>query len=384
MSGLNKLQNIELDILDKFSQVCKQEDITWFAMFGTLLGAVRHSGFIPWDDDVDVAIPRADYERLRNCPELFSEPCFLQTTQNDPAAVPRFMRLRRSDTAILRDFPNGMTRGGNMGIYIDILPLDDAPNAKIARRMHITALRIQKQMFATAALDESIGDELPDYKAEWCYSFGGIAGCYPMLAERYEWICSKYSSEPFYTIPVLGSARGCRLFDKQWFAMSETMEFEGMKVPVPSGWREVLCTSYPEGLLEPEEEDRKTKPHAEETIVDTERSYKEYVSYYTDMLKDIKGKRVLIFGAGDSLRIWLERYSNGLEIVCAFDNSRAKWGTTAYGIPIRPPQELPTLLNENSRLIIASVWHREISRQLKDMHISDYYVFIDGINYRRR
>ena len=380
---MNILQSVQLDILKEFSRIAQQEGLTWFAMFGTLLGASRHGGFIPWDDDIDVAMPRAEYDRLRAAPELFSEPYFLQTPQNDPAAAARFLRLRRSDTAYLTNFPTSYTRGGHMGVCIDIFPLDEVPGAISAKQLHTQVQRLHEQMLATAGLDENAGGELPDFKAAGCYGMGGVAGLYPMLAERYEWLCSRYSGEPYFAIPVLTSERGARVYEKQWFSSGETMEFEGLNVPVPSRWREVLVASYPDGLLEPEREYGVSRQKPEAPVVDLKRSYKEYVSRYADMLRGIENKRVIIFGAGDSLRIWLERYSDGLEVVCAIDNARTKWVTTAYGVPVRSPDELPGLLDENSRLIIASVYHKEISEQLDNMGIKDYSFFIDGWNYRK-
>lgn len=112
MNKLNELQVVELEILKEFTRVAKREGLTWFAMFGTLLGAVRHKGFIPWDDDIDIALPRKEYERLRLSQHWFDEPYFLQTPQNDPSAAPHYIRLRRSDTTVLSNFPNGYTRGG--------------------------------------------------------------------------------------------------------------------------------------------------------------------------------------------------------------------------------------------------------------------------------
>jgi len=379
VGGLNELQSIEIDMLEKFSDICKRENLTWFAMFGTLLGATRHGGFIPWDDDIDVAMPRADYDRLRKQPELFQEPYFLQTPQNDPAAAPHFLKLRRSDTTLM-DKISSLTRGGNMGVYIDILPLDEVPNAKAAIKLHSRAKLMQKQMLATAALDESAGSELPDFKAAYCYGNGGIEGCYALLSERYEWLCSMYDGEPYYAIPVIMGQRGCRVFDKAWFKSNEMMSFEHLEVPVPTGWREILVACYPNGLLELQESERETR---ELKYVDMSRSYVEYVSRYADMLKDIEGKKILIFGAGDSLRIWLERHSQGVEAVCAFDNSEGKWGKKAYGVTIRPPGEIPSMIGSDTRLIIASIWHDEIAKQLEGMGIHDYYIFIDGWNYRR-
>jgi len=236
-------------------------------------------------------------------------------------------------------------------------------------------------MLASAALDENTGGELPDFKAEICYSLGGIVGLYPMFAERYEWLCSRYKNEPYYTIPVLSSSRGGFVYEKSWFKTGNFMDFEGERVPVPSSWREVLVASYPDGLLEPEKEYELSSKPKEKIIIDTKRSYKEYVTCYTDMLKGIEGKKVYIFGAADSLRIWLERYSEGLDVICAFDNSESKWGKTAYDVPVCSPEDLPGMLGKDSRLIVASMYHKEICEQLDNMDVGDYYVFIDGWNY---
>ena len=382
MKKLNELQTVELNMLAEFSRVAEREKLDWFVMFGTLLGAVREKGFIPWDDDIDIALPRVDYDRLRTSNGWFNEPYFLQTPHNDPAAAPHFIRLRRSDTAVLINYPNNLTKGGNMGAYIDILPLDDVPNGFRARAMHETSCQMQRQMLVTAALDECGVNHMPEGKLDFCYSNGGIAGYYKFFADRYEAYCSQYSNAQYYAMPVLLSERGRRVFEKEWFDDRVKMDFEGLTVPAPIGWKETLIASYPEGLCEPEERRRKAK-HTENCIVDMHRSYKEYTRRYTDMLCDIGDKEVFIFGAGDSLRIWLERYGKGLSIAGAFDNGKSKWGKTAYGVPVYPPSEITERLGQNPRIIIASIYHDEISVQLEKMGIIDYYIFIDGLGYKR-
>ena len=379
---MNDLQNMQLDILREFSRVAQAEGVTWFAMFGTLLGASRHGGFIPWDGDIDVAMPRAEYDRLRAKPEVFTEPYFLQTTGNDPGATPRYMRLMRNDTAYITNFPNGYTRGGHMGIYIDIIPLDIVPDIVAAQRIQGAAAKIHLQMLSSAAFDESGGEEMSDFKEHFCYYHAGLPGHYGFFAECYEKMCSSFSSGPYYAMPVLHGERGFRVYDREWFASCLEMEFEGLKISVPVGWKEALIVSYPEGLYEREMRYRSLAPEPE-CLIDTRRSYQEYTRRYTDALVDIDGKKVFIFGAGDSLRIWLDRYGAGLNIICAFDNDKSKWGTTAYCVPVHSPTELPGLLDENSRLIIASIHHKEIGEQLEHMNIIDYFIFIDGWNYRK-
>ena len=384
MKILNELQIVQLDILKEFSRVAERESLTWFAMFGTLLGAARHGGSIPWDDDVDIALTRGEYDRLRSNTHWFNEPYFLQSPQNDPGASTRFMKLRRSDTAYIPDeFPNTYTRGGHMGICIDIIPLDIVPDTLVAQRIHKLALKINQQMYASAALEESIFGEGYKSKEDSCYAMGGLPGFSNVFAELYEKACSGFSDGHYYAMPVLRGDRGHRVFDREWFNESVGMDYEGLRISAPAGWREVLVASYPEGLYTPDPIYRRIEPKKELSIIDTQRSYKEYTQRYTDMLEGIEGKKVFIFGAGDSLRIWLERYGKGLNVVCAFDNSEEKWGTEAYEIPVCDPAELPGLLCSNSRLIIASIHHKAIGKQLNKMGIEDFFVFIDGWKYRQ-
>lgn len=101
------------------------------------------------------------------------------------------------------------------------------------------------------------------------------------------------------------------------------------------------------------------------------------------MLKNSSGKEFLIFGAADSLRIWLKRYGLKNQTKYVFDNDPLKWGTEAYGLPVKNPAELPKLLKENTRLLITSIYHRKISEQLQKMGIKDFYIFIDGWKYER-
>jgi len=382
MSQLAELQTIELDILREFIRVANSKNLRWFGMFGTLLGASRCGGFIPWDDDIDIAMPRPDYDRLRTMSHLFAEPYFLQTPANDPAAATRFMKLRRSDTTVIQAIPSVYTNGGHMGAYIDIIPLDIVPDYNAAKKLQQVAHSINKQMYYSAALDENDGEEVPAFKEDACILAGGIAGHYDFFADRYENYCSKYKSGYYYAMPSLLGERGCQVYDRKWFALSDELDFEGLKVQVPANWKDVLVVSYPKGVQEPALKYRKPK-HIDSSIVDTRRSYKTYTQRYTDMLCGIEGKKTYFFGAGDSLRIWLERYGDNVDVACTFDNDPKKWGATAYGVPVRNPAELPRILMDDDRVVIVSVYHKEIGKQLEDMGVKDYYIFLDGLKYKR-
>ena len=118
-----KIWAIELDIYLVFAEVCKKHNLKFWGDGGTLLGAVRHNGFIPWDDDIDVIMPRQDYNKLLEIgTEVFEEPFFLQTPHTDSNYGYSFAKLRNSNTTCI---PKVFAKAGfNHGIHIDIFPLD--------------------------------------------------------------------------------------------------------------------------------------------------------------------------------------------------------------------------------------------------------------------
>ena len=125
---MKEIWAVELDLLSEFDRVCTKYNIKYFACGGTLLGAIRHHGFIPWDDDIDLAMARKDYEKLCEvAPKEFVHPYFFQTEYTDPGSLRGHAQLRNSiTTGILKEeYP--LRKKINQGIFIDIFPLDGVP-----------------------------------------------------------------------------------------------------------------------------------------------------------------------------------------------------------------------------------------------------------------
>ena len=121
---MKKVWAVELDLLVVLLDVCKKHGIKIFASGGTLLGAVRHSGFIPWDDDIDMMMFREDYEKLcKVADEEFRYPYFFQTEYTDPGSLRGHAQLRNSETTAILKNEEGIVKF-NQGIFIDIFPLD--------------------------------------------------------------------------------------------------------------------------------------------------------------------------------------------------------------------------------------------------------------------
>ena len=137
---MNDLQKKQLDILKAFINVCDKHHLRYFLVGGTCLGAARHQGFIPWDDDIDVGMPREDYDKyLELQKEYEGTPYFIQTWKSDPHYCYNFAKLRDSSTTFVESY--FWKHRINHGVWIDIFPIDgisltdDKPRYKYAKKI---------------------------------------------------------------------------------------------------------------------------------------------------------------------------------------------------------------------------------------------------------
>ena len=138
-----RLQLIQLDMLVELDRVCRENNINYVIFAGTLLGAVRHKGYIPWDDDADVGMLREDYEKLKKvADQLDPSICFFQDHTTDPDYIWGYGKLRRTGTTFIRAGQEHMK--GKTGVFIDIFPFDDVPRSiplQVLQDWHVYCLR---------------------------------------------------------------------------------------------------------------------------------------------------------------------------------------------------------------------------------------------------
>ena len=124
---LRDLQLCELEILKRIKNICEEQGICYYLSSGTLLGAVRHKGFIPWDDDIDIEMPLPDYLRfLKIAQTELGSDYFVQNSQTDPHVSTAFSKVRKNHTTMLSDYDQGLP--GHHGVWIDIFPLVSIKN----------------------------------------------------------------------------------------------------------------------------------------------------------------------------------------------------------------------------------------------------------------
>lgn len=118
--GKEELKKIQITILRSIHEFCEQQNLRYSLSHGTLLGAVRHKGFIPWDDDVDIMMPRPDYERFRITYPGFNPHCSVQSYHNDDSYWFNFLKVYDNRTLFIEC-------AARNGVYIDVFPVDGFP-----------------------------------------------------------------------------------------------------------------------------------------------------------------------------------------------------------------------------------------------------------------
>ena len=128
---LRRVQLEQLEILKEIDRVCRENEIKYFLDSGTLIGAVRHEGFIPWDDDIDIGMLREDYEKFSKlAPKHLNKSYLWQSWKNDSSYALPFGKVRKRNTVYIEE-KSGITK--NCGFYVDVFPFDYAPRTKKER-----------------------------------------------------------------------------------------------------------------------------------------------------------------------------------------------------------------------------------------------------------
>ena len=290
-SDMKKVWAVELDLLNEFDCVCKENNLKYFISYGSLLGAIRHNGFIPWDDDIDVTMPRCDYEKLCSISQnSFRYPYFFQTEESDPGFSRPFARLRNSETTAIQKIEDNGRIPYNQGVFIDIFPLDNFPDleeeresfkktmeSKRKKMMRFSEWGFRYRKYASknpfTRLKTSIKGVISKPIGWYMIRFGKhnpYVKEYINCSQKYNNMATKDWCVPYLFRP--GKYDAC---DKKWFNQTVLVPFEMLKVPAPLGYEKVLSACYGNWR----EYVIGNNIHGD-VIYDTERSYLYYMKNY--------------------------------------------------------------------------------------------------------
>lgn len=142
---LKILQGLELENLDALISICKKYNLRYYLIGGTLIGVLRHHGFIPWDDDIDVGLPRPDYNRfVKIASKELPEHMDIKTMTSDPNYKCYFTRLINNKKKIYWD--HGQYKA-KIGVWMDVFPLDGLPNNALMRKLHVFNVNVHKAIY---------------------------------------------------------------------------------------------------------------------------------------------------------------------------------------------------------------------------------------------
>ena len=248
MSDLKRIQEIELEMLRNFHTLCTTNNLSYYIVGGTLLGAIRHGGFIPWDDDIDIAMPRDDYEKFIN---IYSKemPSFLEVKSN-PLNLDIVQIVNKNTLIEL-----GKQK---QGVFIDIFPIDGAPAPGLSQKLFSWNILFYRMLCKLSVLD--ILEERDRGRIEnLVVSIAKIIYLPKILntdslLKKLGKKTQKYSlKDSLYSGVILGRYREKELLPTKVWGMPKEICFESIKVYAPSDSHSYLTSLYGDYMKLPPE-----------------------------------------------------------------------------------------------------------------------------------
>lgn len=258
---LPEIQQEALKVLLKLDSLCKEHSWNYCITYGTLLGAIRHNGFIPWDDDVDVFMPRKDFDEFcKWCEENndLIKPfklCNCKTVKDYPFGLPRLSNM---------DFKYVTTEIGykdfDIGVFIDIYPLDNYCNTKeegtqLVRKL--IKLNLNRRIFISGiARKGGFVKKVIKYIYHLVLRICNPKNYTEIISDKIrEMILHNTSNNDIY-VGCPAWTEGCYQFKREWFEKLEVHCFEGYQFPIPSGYDDFMKCLYGDYMQLPPEEKR--------------------------------------------------------------------------------------------------------------------------------
>lgn len=258
-----------LEILVYFRDFCKEHNLRFTLSAGTCLGAVRHHGFIPWDDDLDVQMPRDDYEKLYELWDKYADKNrfkLLRTTKDVCVNFPMTVIKSENTTCI---YSHSVNSDISQGIKIDVEYLDGVPENPLVRKLNMFCCRVFALFRA---------QRVPIQTSKWM-KLGARILLLVFPTQRMRWriseLCEKQVRKYKFDDSELVRYAGMKPWHRHCMDKIIEVEFEGEKMPIPAGYDEFLKTWYGDYMKLPPVESRYPKS-GNIVFYDLNTSYKEY------------------------------------------------------------------------------------------------------------
>ncbi len=254
---LKRVQETEIDILKEIIRVCDEYGLEYWVYGGTLIGAIRHNGFIPWDDDIDIGMMRDDFEKfLEIAPKALKKGYTLQHFKTDPKTPTYHAKVRKDKTRFVEWYTRNMDI--HQGIFVDIMPHDLIPEDKEQRAKYRKKAEWRKQLFIAKSVTDTT---ITRGKKVWIRTIERRILHILMLPFPKEWLFERVDS---YMRRYNGT--DSHMFTTRAMEVSENLiedvfplqkhKFENIEVNVPANYDLVLRRNYGDYMKLPAPENR--------------------------------------------------------------------------------------------------------------------------------
>lgn len=252
---LKSVQNIALDALIEFDRICRKHEINYALYGGTLLGAIRHGGFIPWDDDVDVVVMRSDYDRLIEiCRTELRPQYFWQSHRTENGWYRLYSKIRVNNT-VFRELAHNQ-HDIHHGVYIDIFPLDQIPDAPFPRKWQYLRYKFWSVGVSSKYINiqyRTGKGKILAYLAKLLYSPFTLSYVY----KKAEKTATLYNGSACKCVMPFMSAYGEReILPKEFYEKTKDVMFEGHPLRIPEKYDFILHKIYGDYMTPPPENKR--------------------------------------------------------------------------------------------------------------------------------
>ncbi len=253
---LRDLQLAELRILKNFKKYCDDNNLKYYMLGGTFLGAVRHKGFIPWDDDIDMGMPREDYDKFI---KEYSGTYTKDTFENETEFTHYALRLIDSSAQVVTK--NG-EKESVWSAWVDIFPLDGMPNNALLRKIHIWRLSIARAKFKLSTIEQVPKKKKRSLIEKTIIRIAAIFNPWKhkkpiVYIKQIDKLLRKYPTEKSnYYINYMGAYKTKEMFKKEVYADIANYKFEDIELPAPKDYDKVLSQLYGNYMQVPPEYER--------------------------------------------------------------------------------------------------------------------------------
>lgn len=265
-----KVWAVILDLILEFDKICKKHNLRYYLDGGSLLGAIRHNGFIPWDDDFDVVMPRVDYEKFIQLGDEFKSPYFLQTPLSDPESFYSYAKLRNSNTTGIAEMFK--YQNFNHGIWMTIFPLD---KFSLDERCEDAYSKICQLTYDNSTYMRMKNPNLDEKNQLRVKNYSGRNPFNTYL--EIQRLASQFNGEEtdyWGTLTITIREFKRKALPRKAYEPTCYHRFENMELPIPFDFEKVLTLEYGDYMKLPSNEDR----YGHDAIIfDAEKPYTEYV-----------------------------------------------------------------------------------------------------------